>query len=494
MSRALLIVEEFLQSNEQQLRKNALTALAAIDTPDSARRLARVAFADPDPNVRARAAQELGSLSEPSQRVALQVMSDALSEPVAQEAFRVLAQLYGAGLPVGSLAIPFVAKVRLSWASRPTWRAGFAGMLGAIGYCTLGTVTGAALLSLFLARLEIDTSAISKFFAIALLITPFAATLAALRLGSATSYPAQGVGALVEAVAISARFLPFGLLAFVSEGELSFESVVLGILPVATAASARLGAFLACGSATRGKLSFLLPTLSGLAAATLASTVIMLIGGTALHADHSELWLYALAVSAGLVVVFVRRDYPESARLVVARWRLPTSVALVGVAVLGWLWLSWPMPPSESKLIDASETQQRLEVSGVPFRQEIQLTEKRFVTFYVVEEVENGRAAGDFTLRLSPNTPGALGQRVDDPPCFNGTLEPGKYEVVVNFSLSPDDSLVPLNQVLAGRVRRGATPSFVNLLPTPVHLNVTIRSWSPSPTSTAPTNCAAIVQ
>src|ERR1700681_3657975 len=125
-SNALDLVEEFVRSDEPQLRKNALTALAVINNEESIRLIVMTALDDVDADVRKRAQDEMfrihgtGSLddspaSDNKMYYRLQLssrLSRALSEGnenTQQRAYALLGVLRSKGA--------FMPKPQISWGS-----------------------------------------------------------------------------------------------------------------------------------------------------------------------------------------------------------------------------------------------------------------------------------------------------------------------------------------------------------------------------------------
>ena len=91
----VLIAKEYVQSTEPPaVRKNALTALAALDDPEGWAVLADSALTDPDETVRRLAEEELSRLPSPSARKAIEPVLAMLEVPKkGQRAYALLGRL-----------------------------------------------------------------------------------------------------------------------------------------------------------------------------------------------------------------------------------------------------------------------------------------------------------------------------------------------------------------------------------------------------------------
>jgi hypothetical protein len=95
------IVEEYIRSPEPRLRRNAITALAAINSTESISGIVRVALSDHDVPVVQHAVAELLKLKEDALARALLELTIALANPrEQQQAYYILGMLYGAGVKV----------------------------------------------------------------------------------------------------------------------------------------------------------------------------------------------------------------------------------------------------------------------------------------------------------------------------------------------------------------------------------------------------------
>jgi len=115
-----LIVKEYVQPGEMpQVRKNALTALAALGDADSRALLAEVALSDADPDVREKAEVEIASMPSESARAAVKLLLDELRVPEQRRgAYALLGKLRNRGLSFEFPHLPITARMRLAKSMR----------------------------------------------------------------------------------------------------------------------------------------------------------------------------------------------------------------------------------------------------------------------------------------------------------------------------------------------------------------------------------------
>jgi len=107
---ALDIVDEYLMSPNPQVRKNALTALAVLDTPESLRRLLQTALLEPRSDVRDHAESEISRLGSPAHMMLTEFLDKALDDRATRaEAYRMIGRLASRGMDI-RLAPPLAAR------------------------------------------------------------------------------------------------------------------------------------------------------------------------------------------------------------------------------------------------------------------------------------------------------------------------------------------------------------------------------------------------
>jgi hypothetical protein len=115
-----LIVKEYLQPSEPaQVRKNALTALAVLEDPDSLALLADVALVETDPEVRDKAEAEIVALPPQSAAAALQPALNDLTRPGReQNAYGLLGRLRNRGIHFKFPGLSLLTRLRLAGSMR----------------------------------------------------------------------------------------------------------------------------------------------------------------------------------------------------------------------------------------------------------------------------------------------------------------------------------------------------------------------------------------
>jgi len=111
-----LVAKEYLQTGElPQVRKNALTALAALDDEDSRTLLVDVALTESDLEVREKAVEEIASMPPESIRGVLKLVVNELKVPErARGAYALLGTLRNRGINFEFPRLPVAQRVRLA--------------------------------------------------------------------------------------------------------------------------------------------------------------------------------------------------------------------------------------------------------------------------------------------------------------------------------------------------------------------------------------------
>jgi hypothetical protein len=122
----LPIVEEFLESETPQLRKNAVTALAALGTDASIERLIRATLDERDPGVRQRCEEEIRGLTGAAAGRALAQLGKALKDRRRRTAaYALLGELRNRGMAVPAPDLSLAERLWLAFSLRrqlyPTW-------------------------------------------------------------------------------------------------------------------------------------------------------------------------------------------------------------------------------------------------------------------------------------------------------------------------------------------------------------------------------------
>lgn len=110
-----LIVKDYLESKDDQVRKNALTALAVLGDDASLHDLADRVLGDPDVSVRARAEEEIQQLAPESGGRAIATLQKELTGPRQNAAYVILGRFRNRGLHVDiAKQLPLLTRLRLS--------------------------------------------------------------------------------------------------------------------------------------------------------------------------------------------------------------------------------------------------------------------------------------------------------------------------------------------------------------------------------------------
>src|SRR5215469_13061572 len=113
----LPIIKEFLaNNNDRQVRKNAVAALAAIETEESTIELVRTATQDDDSETRCFAEEQILQLPEDPLRGAARELQREFADPAtAAGAYALLGRIRAHGVPVGLPSLSFKRRFKLAW-------------------------------------------------------------------------------------------------------------------------------------------------------------------------------------------------------------------------------------------------------------------------------------------------------------------------------------------------------------------------------------------
>ena len=111
---SLAVINEFLRAGGES-RKNAVTALAALNTDESLRQLVEVATTDADPDVRKQAEREITGLDLSSDGRVVACLQAALNDrKKRQAAYALLGRLRNQGALIPTKRLPFLTSLRLA--------------------------------------------------------------------------------------------------------------------------------------------------------------------------------------------------------------------------------------------------------------------------------------------------------------------------------------------------------------------------------------------
>jgi HEAT repeats len=321
-NRALNIAREYLRSSDAQVKKNAATALAAIGSHDSIETLVRVALADGNPEVRARAEEEIRGLPPEGIAQAQAILEDLLSDgETARDSFALLGRLRLAGI-ISAVEKKRRSRERLRLAAglgqpaRGFWRNLRWSVLPASVYATLLSI------ALFSAYLQLSLKRTTIIYIPILFVLPLA-LLATRGLSPFGLYYDRGAGLLVETgkalygalkacVLVGIVFLAIEF----SDGKPDIERVVSVFWVCGTSVlfvgAVRCGTLLAWGLFRTRFANRNAQAVVGATAGSLALTLLLSIGHTWLpvesHGIFDTAWVYFIPTSLGLAWVFAKID------------------------------------------------------------------------------------------------------------------------------------------------------------------------------------------
>jgi hypothetical protein len=485
---AFLLFTEFLRSPDPQVRRNALSALAAIQSEDSLGEVVRVALSDPDPQVRQRAEDELVSAAAQSQ--------DALTKALWKElrpgklsvaAYALIGRLRGRGVNLRLPGMSLLRKLKFAFALRrgsgerrpPALRksAFFGGLLGAVGL----------LLYLNLAmRVDLGTPGAAGI-ALAALILPFAIIFVTYRWWLPIQIqPDRAAGAFLDLFSLAVLGGVAGLM--VVALFLVFEhglGTATSIAVVSSAAAlsfgaARAGTLITHGCAWGTLANRIVQVVSGAAAGAVVLTAISVGIGLAEDKATAVAWVVFLPVLLGLSFAVSAADfagysaYPAQTLMRKAAGAIVAIVLFASTCLLGVLGLISRDPGTPAVIL--SDGGLTIPIRALPANINLTVKDARLVRFEVPEEA---KGLGDFQISLrrgaAPARQGDRGHQAvrnmrdgaldyqDDPPEIEEWLRPGKYQIAVDGSHTGSSILVlsePL-PFLLGRIKSRGVRSQV---------------------------------
>jgi hypothetical protein len=394
---ALILVEEYLGHQEPRIRANAITALAAIGTEASIRRLVEIALTESDAKARGRAETELAGLTGDSLDTARELVRQRLRSERGEklvELWYLLNRLQALGWKAGVLEGGFFRRLRVGFglryapAFRPMRRVGPVTVCGLIG-----TIAGVIVASLYLGGGDFDVSGA------ALLVFGLTATAGGLLSSMVTTrlavpwstHHARWMSWLSElsSVALLATAVSLlGALALLITGGLGSahqaESVVMLSLAFGLVATAvRAGTMLAAPAWVPTSVNVVTQLLAGSGAGILTASLLLTLerrmlgfdadgpwSGLAVAAEGA--WLIAVPAVVGLSAAFtwIERTNPQrAARPLIHRLLtvvlIAASIVMVARATAGTLFAA-----RGSTIVRAESGQElvrKVGITGFPF-------------------------------------------------------------------------------------------------------------------------------
>lgn len=376
----LPIIEEYLRAAEPRIRANAVTALAAVATPESVSRLVETALLDEASVVRDRARIELRELDHESSATAARCLSAALEDPEKQVAANavlangVLARLDHAGPPVilpGSFfrRLRLAARVRSAETSRRERRLDLAAARSGLWGGLAGALLVAAVMVLGL-RPGVSVSHYSTLFWWTLWLSPAFALWTS---GWATpigAYFDRRAAAVVEVLAAARgalipMFLFFAMASWIHEAPTTtvFVGTLCGVIGVASIRGGTL--------AKAGRHATLLSAVAGGGAGAVVLTGI--VAGVRVVIDSTTdarlasfaagMWLLLVPAGFGMARAFsgVDGDSAEDGKLARGSFRR-SSVVLAFALPAFWVVCLFALPSNQRLPILAADPDEPLRI------------------------------------------------------------------------------------------------------------------------------------
>jgi len=355
----LLIAKEYTRDAEvPQVRKNAVTALAALDDPEAWKALMEIAVEDRDAEVRAHAEAKIASLPSESAGVALQAVLDRLRSTSQQPiAYALLGRLRNNGLPFKLPKLPALTRLALAKSLSdqlyPIKGAKFRVRVWK------GVLVGAGLLCLDVVLLvgssflgtTYDPSDIFEYFAVTLLLTFLAAAIAtAFSTPACLQADAPAAAVLDIAMGVVAAWL-IGVPVVLANLNLPGAAAALLAAFAITAVAVRLGTLTAVGMLASRRTNWALATLLGGGCGLAAYTFSLLLTNTAKLALLPTAWGFVVPAAYGLAASYASIDSQSAAHP--RKWGsgLVMAALLTCVAALLTAVAARPLPPTALQVI-----------------------------------------------------------------------------------------------------------------------------------------------
>jgi hypothetical protein len=355
----VLIARQYVQLTEPpSVRKNALTALAALDDPEGWAVLADTALTDPDESVRYQAEEELSRLPSQSARKAIEPVLAMLEVPQkGQQAYALLGRLRNRGMEFRLPPLNLFSRLKLAKALRNDLypKRGFFFHMRTVKAATLGTLLAWAGTVVFCAALQdihLEASSVMGYLILGWIIAILLTMIATIYAAPARSYADIIGGALLDIIAAAAAveifFVAMMLIRAFSKQRLIAQDYELIIIGPLAGASVRAGTLAAFGIVRKPWANRLLELvvggLCGLAVFNLAL----------LHASSDTLlgnvWLMTLPVSFGLAAGFAGIDSQSTLLPVVSRQVRIGGLVFAAIALLPPLTLLVPPRVTETAI------------------------------------------------------------------------------------------------------------------------------------------------
>jgi len=445
------LIQEYLRSDNAQIRRNALTAVSAAGLASCYKDVVRMAISDPDPAVRARAEEEIAASGNPVAPEYAQALAQMIDSPRGLDAFLLAGRICARGSCV-PLTAPFRKRISLASEERFSNRD--------VPRRLVAATAVAACVNFFAVLYWLDR-AIASDDGLGLLgacslgcLLPWLLVLAARRWWR----PVQ-----IEADRLAALLVEFGVLAvagaitaaigisFFTKAPVSAPVTVTNVLVsllagVLSFCAVRAGAVAAHGSVTAPALNAVIEFLAGTAAGALVLTLIAAGLGSPDDPLTSGVWSVLLPCLPLLAFVFARVDSSTAARFPV---RPPLGFVSRLIAFPLILALVFPASiPLMSVRTIHRQTQltangKIVPVEKVPYSETLRVNSEQSVRL----DVKNNTPAagrldlallnGDQTFLMNPFQ--TIASATGDDPSIDKVLQPGRY--TINISRDRDTAV-----------------------------------------------------
>jgi hypothetical protein len=377
---AFLIAKEYVQPGEAaQVRKNALTAMALLDDPDSRKVLTDVALGDADPGVRERAEAEIASLPPASAKEALGPVLEDLKAPGRQQnAYALLGRLRNRGMAFEFPSLPAAVRVRLAKSLRDylypkrDLRFRFRSVKGASAGTFLAWMATMVLCAGPL-DIHMDLWSTVGYLFVGWILAACIAIPATCYTSPVRLYADTKGGALLDmlvAALVSLAAAAVCVLIAVSTDEKKVPGVprqsLLLLLAPLTAAAVRAGTLSAFGIAGTARPNRLMQIAVGGSCGVAVFDLVLMVSGEAGDPFLAGAWMVTILMSYGLAGAFAWIDSRSAALPVSPRY---AQVAGLGLTLIAVSFALIPAVPLPSAPVTLDSPALALSARDIPLRQ-----------------------------------------------------------------------------------------------------------------------------
>jgi hypothetical protein len=468
---AAALFHEYLLSENPQIRRNALTAVASARVVSCYKDVVRMAVCDSDALVRERAEEEIASSGSPiAGEYAAALREMMASGKSALDAYRLAGRIRARG-PAVPLGIPVLTRLKLAARERLSktgkirwlaWQAFFGGIFG---------LAAVWLVLLAVTRVDELNTEVMGFLVLGSMFLPAPLILISGRWWRPIQTEADRLAAiLIEfcvLAVLGAATAGFGM-AIAKQPEtsapLTRPAVIVSLLcGILSFCAVRAGAAAAHGSVSQRTADRILQMLAGTAAGALVLTFAAAEIGHATDPLTSAVWLALAPILPGLAMAFARVDTDVYSRFAgrPVLGRLSRVVTLLLILILVVTMVSLLIPPRIQPLQrQAAAGAITVPIAHLPYFEPIVLDSKQLLQISVVD---SRPGTGDLTVQLTLSaTRRVLGSGGGEKALLiNGMVDPGSYMVEVDRAKpakmkgpNPDKLLA----LVTGRLAKGFRP------------------------------------